>query len=476
MSPFLEKMLADLAGGERPDIRDLTKWLSHQEITYDEWGTVAEALCLAYGLKDESELAEYIKKPVFLRKSTYVDDFLPLLKEIQLTGWIADYINHTAELKAPTAFHFANALAILGASLRRQIFFDQGYYQVWPAIQVMNIGPSGRTGKSIASEYAVGLALSEVGAAPAPLFNLLPDEGSGEALKTELSQLSRQQGEATGLLYVSEMATFVGQQEYNVNLIQTLTDLFDSRPSKRRRTSARGNEPMKNIAVSAIFNTNEEWATAAVPESAFGGGFFGRLLTFYQPDTNRGMARPHLPTPSEPLVSELTQLRFIKGVAVLSEEAEKWYDIRYRELETSWTEDERLLPFWERMSVHLLRVGMLLSISQNFGQRDQVRIEVAHLEQADGVLRWILRYLPRIYSFLGVTAFGADHARIYRAIQRKGGTISDGELGRMMSRRMPRRALNEHLHDMQKNGVIQKASLSPWGGAYGWKLLRRMEE
>ena len=475
MSPHIQSLLRDLAEGRKPDIHDLASWLVRQEIDYDEWAAVAEGLCKAYGLRDEAELAEYIKKPVFLKQSTYVDDFLPLLKDIGLTGWLADYVNHTCELKAPPAFHFANGLAIISAALRRQVFIDQGYYQVWPAVQVMNVGPSGRTGKSTASEYAVHLALGEAGEAQS-LFNLLPDEGSGEALKTELSQLSRKQGEATGLLYVSEMATFMGKQEYNATLIQTLTDLFDSRLEKRRRTGARGNERMKNIAVAAIFNTNEEWAIEAIPSSAFGGGFFGRLLPFYQHDTDRGSARPKPPFPPTELVAGLTRLRFIKGPAVLTAEAETWYDARYKELERGWPEDERLLPFWERVSVHLLRVGMLLSISQNLGQRDSVRIEAANLEQADGVLRWILRYLPRLYSFLGVTAFGAEHARIFRAIQRKGGTISDGDLGRLMSRRMPRRALEEHLGDMIKNGLVERVKLAPWEGKYGWKLLRKMED
>ena len=475
-NPYLAALLLDLAEGRRPDLRDLGNWLSKQEITIDDWPRVAEALCTAYGLRDEAELAEHIKRPIFRKESTYVDDFLPLLKDLQIGGWVAEYINHTRELKAPTAFHFANALALLGASLRRRVCVDQGYYQVWPAVQVMNIGPSGRTGKSTASEYGVNLFMNEAGSGRAALFNLLPDEGSGEALKTELSQLWKQQGESTGLLYVSEMATFLGKQEYNKTLIQTLTDLFDSRISKRRRTAIRGQEKMQSIAVSAIFNTNEEWAIEAIPASAFGGGFFGRVLTFYQPDTNRGTARPRPPSDPQALLAELSRIRFVKGPAILTPEAGKWYDQRYDELDKAWPEDERLLPFWERVSVHLLRVGMLLSVSQDLGQRDNVRIERLHLEQADGILRWILRYLPRIYAFLGVTPFGAEHARIYRTIHRKGGVISDGELGRLMSRRMSRRQLEEHLRDMYVNGLVTKVKLSPWEGKYGWKLLRKLEE
>src|SRR3990172_5274109 len=310
MSQIL-RLTEGLRQGVRPDLQALSEWLSKQEIPYDEWGDLADALCTAYGYADEIELASHISKPKFTRVSEYTDDFTPLLDEIQLGGWLRDYVEHTRGMEAPTPFHFATGMTVLGACLKRQVFVDQGYYQIWPAVQAMLVGPSGRVKKSTAAGYGVDLALQLTEG----LFNLLPDAGSGEALITELSQIARKNGERTGLLYVSEMATFLGKQEYNINLIQNLTDIFDCRLSKRKRTGARGNEAMKNIAVSALFCTNEDWAIDAIPSSAFGGGFMRRVLLFYQGGTDRVFPRPQKPTAESiaRLHDGLMNTKFVKG-------------------------------------------------------------------------------------------------------------------------------------------------------------------
>ena len=201
--------------------------------------------------------------------------------------------------------------------------------------------------KSTAGGYGIGLALKM----DSKLFNVLPDEGSGEALKTELAQYTKKEKEATGLLYVSELSTFLGNQDYNKSLVQTLTDLFDSRGAKRRRTSARGNEAMENIALSFLGCSNEEWLGTSVPPSAFGGGLFGRMLVYYQADTDRYVPRPKPPSDGvdDELSTLLGKVRFISGEAVLTSTADKWYDKEYRRIKDEWPEDERLIPFHERL-------------------------------------------------------------------------------------------------------------------------------
>jgi len=472
MKEAVATLLTGLAEGKKPDIRNISDWLARQQLTTGEWDALVKALCLAYEFRDEEHLAEKIKLPLFTTSTGYVDDFSALVDEINLQGWLREYIEHTRNMEAPTVFHFGTAVTILGATLKRQCWVNQGYYTLWPAVQTMLVGPSGKVKKSTAASYGVELGMQLPG-----LFNLLPDEGSGEALKTELSQICRRTGESTGLLYVSELGTFLGKQEYNVNLVQALTDLFDSRVSKRRRTVARANEEMKNIAISALLCSNEDWLADAIPATAFGGGFFGRMLVFYQWDTDRCFPRPSPRNTEEheALKANLLRAKFISGSAVLTADADRWYDVRYRELKKEWPEDERLVPFWERIPDHLLRLGMLLSASDNLDQRDGISVEKRHVQQADSILRWVVRYLPRVYAFLGGTSFGADHQRIYTAIRRRGGMIEEGELGRKMSRRMSRKHLEEYLDTMTRNGVIRRVKLEEWEGKYGWELLRKVE-
>jgi hypothetical protein len=472
MKKPIELFLASLEEGRRPDLHTVSRWLANQQVNLEEWEIISAKLCECYEFKDEDELTAHLAKPVFTGVSDYVDDFSDMMDEVELSGVIRDYVEYTRGMEAPTPYHFGTILAVLAATLRRQVYIDQGYYEIWPATQVMLIGPSGKVKKSTAASYGVNLAM-EV-AAESGVINLLPDEGSGEALKTELAHLTKKKGEATGLLYVSELGTFLGKQDYNVNLVQTLTDLFDSRNRKRRRTHAQGNQKLDNIAVSFLGCSNEDWLADAIPPSAFGGGFFGRMLVFYQHDTDRCFARPRRPAdPSarERIKDFLAAAQFVKGMAVLTPAADRWFDERYRQVKKEWPEDERLVPFWERIPDHILRLGMLLSISDDPQQRDEISVSDRHLLQADGVIRWILRYLPKVYSYLGGTAFGEDQRRIYNAIKRKGGMIEEAELARKMSRRMSRRRLEDHLDTMKKNKVARRKKLNPWEGRYGWEII-----
>lgn len=469
MNKPLQEFLESLDRGAKPDLHAISSWLAKQPMNADDWDTICKRLCVTYGFSSEDELAEHLKKPVFLGVSNYNDDFSPMMDEVDMGGMIRAYVEHTRGMEPPTAFHFATALTLLGAALRRNTYVDQGFYTVWPAVQTMLIGPSGKVKKSTAGNYGVEMLMRV--AAESGGVNFLPDEGSGEALKTELAQLSSRKGEATGLLYVSELGTFLGKQEYNVNLVQMLTDLFDSRVAKRRRTHAQGNQKLKNIALSFLGCSNEDWLADAIPASAFGGGFFGRMLVFYQSDTDRCFSRPRKPGNIEDIEEFFTRVQYIKGEAVLDPIADKWFDKRYKEVKREWPEDDRLVPFWERIPDHLLRLGMLLSISEDVSQTNGICIQERHMLQADGVIRWILRYLPKVYVHLGGTTFGEDHQRIFKAIQRRGGRIEETELARKMSRRMSRNRLQEHLDTLRANGVAKRVKLEAWEGKYGWELI-----
>lgn len=475
MRKDFKNLIAGLEKGKRPDLRELSQWMFKQEVSGEDWEKVSDAIKSAYGFGDDGELANAIKFPTFTTDTGYVDDFSPMMDGVEMKGWLRDYVEHTRNMEAPTAYHFASALTVLGAALHRQVHVDQGYYQVWPAVQTLLIGPSGKTKKSTSAGYAVRL-----GEESKRVHRLL-DEGSQEALKTELYQRSKRTGSATGLLYASELGTFLGKQDYNQGLVQALTDLFDSRTGTRRRTQARGNEAIENIAVSFLGCSNEDWLADSIPPSAFGGGFMGRILTFYQSGTDRVFPRPRVldEAEREGLLEGLLRTQYIEKetVAVTTPTADKWYDERYHALKREWPDDERLIPFWERIPDHLLRVGMLMSVSEDLGQRDRVTIEERHLLQADALLRWVVRYLPRVYSFLGGTQFGTDQQRIISIIRRKGGTISEAELGRKMSSRLSRKQLEEHIGTMIHNKVLDRVRTSDaWEGKVAYRLKRRVEE
>ena len=468
MRTEIEALLLRMESKQPPELDKVHAWLTAQELTQDEYVAVETVIAKVYG----ADTPEEVLKMMSPELDDYVDDFSELLDEHEISGWLRDYVEFTRNMEAPTPFHFGVACALLGASLRRRVWVDQGYFQIWPAIQLLLVGPSGKVKKSTAASFGVLLAMRLEN----PLFNLLPDEGSGEALKTELAQLTKRTGEASGLIYVSELATFIGKQEYNVNLVQTLTDLFDSRPPKRRRTQARGNERMENIALSFLGCSNEDWLGEALPHSAFGGGFFGRMLVFYQSDTDREFDRPKLPSKDaeSKLLSGLAKIRFVSGEAILTPEADKEFSRIRRKVKKDWPDDERLVPFWERYGDHVLRLGMLIAVSRDTEQREGIEVRKSDIEAGDAIVKWIIKYLPSVYESIGTTQYGRDHARIFSSILRAGGQMEETKLSRKMSKYLSRRELDGHLDHMKWNGIIKRVRLNPWEGKYGWKLVKRL--
>jgi len=470
LRPQFQKLLQSINSGKRPDIVKLSQWLQEQEPNPEEWSTLTPTIQTAYNLQDMESFHRKVlaeQEPSMI-KGQYVDDFSTLIEEYDVGGWLRRYVEHTRGMEPPTAFHFATALSVLAASLRRQVFVEMNYFRIYPAVQILLAGPSG-VKKSTAAEYGLDLAYE----ADETLFHLLPDEGSGEALKKELAENCRKEDESTGMLFISELSTYLGEQQYNRTLVQQMTDLFDSRKNKRRRTNTGGTLAIKNISLTALWCSNDEWLSEAIPVSALGGGLFGRMLLFYQPDSDRSFPIPSLRDPDEKkeLQAGIVQSKFVHGVASLDVGALKYYEKRYNEIDKTWPSDERMGPFWERLGNHILKLAMLLSISDNLHEKEKIVIKERHVAQADQILKWVLKYLPAIYVSLGASAFGREYQRVIKMFKQNHGRIAEKELGRLMSSRMSRRKLKEVLDSMVANGVLKKEKGDIWEGTYAWRLI-----
>jgi hypothetical protein len=455
----------------------VARWITkeHNPMTLSDWAAVKDAMMLAYELTD-TQFKFMMREPLFIQDKEFEDDFLHIVDKQEIRGWIRKYLEYTMGVEPPTAYHFAVALTVLGASLHRQIWFDQKFYKIFPATQTFLVGPSGKTRKSTAAN--IGIALAE----ESGRVHRLPDQATPEALLKELGELSRE-GSASALLYSSELATFLNKKEYNQDLVQVLTDLFDCRDIIRRRTVGGGNVELKNLAVSAILCSNETWLASSVHESAFGGGFLGRTLVWHQLGTNRYFPFPELPDENiyKQLVGELGLTRYYgasgNGQAVVTSSGEKWYRDKYLFIKKHWPDDERLVPFWERYPDHLLRLAMVLNVSDtlNTEVRD-VTISDVNLIQADAILTWLYGYLPRVYANLGNTGFGDEARRVYQYIRRQGGEVASGKLGRAMAKRMSSVELKRIVSTLVQNKILETRTGTEWDGGYAVKIVVPWED
>jgi hypothetical protein len=464
----LHQYYMDLKAGKRPDRIRVARWITDhkQPITVNDWTLIKEAMYEAYSLEDK-DFSLMFRRPIIESKPTFVDDFLPLLQENKIEGWLGRYMQYTMGVEPPSAYHFAVGLTVLGAALHRQIWFDQRFFKIYPAVQSFLVGPSGKTRKSTAAMIGVGLA-EESGR-----VKRLPDMATPEALLRQLSQLSNKDNGASALLFSSELSTFLNKRDYNQDLAQVLTDLFDCRDCIRRATITHSEQEIRNVAVSALLCSNEAWLATSVHESAFGGGLFGRTLVWHAGGTDRYFPFPEAPPENlyKRLVAELGLTRYYHGAAEITPNGRKWFEAKYKYTKQNWPDDERLAPFWERYPIHLLRTAMLLRVSETLETdiRDVV-ISDTNLRQADAILEWIYRYLPRVYKHLGNTQWGEDMRRVYDYIYHRGGRADWSSIYRALSKRMRKEDIRRFLKELVDSGVLRLQTASSWEGGQSFVI------
>ena len=483
MNQRVDELIATIRT-KKPDIRSLANYISSTFPTIEvlDWAELSGAVQEIYNLSEEG-VEEYIRAPEFTRDGGYVDDFTPMLQAAGFTGWLRRYVNHLIYTETPAAFHFASALAILGASLKRQVYIDQQLYRIYPAVQILLLGPSGRTHKTTGAEHAI-----QHGEA-ADRFYRLADEITPPMLRRELATLTSETGQACALIYSSELSTLLGRQEYNEGLIQTLTDIYDARLKYEKKTKTAGTDVIKEMAVSFLGCSNEGWATYSLPQSSVTGGYVGRHLTFYQSGTNKRIAFPSFPDKAEcERLTEILQLTAaVTGEFHLSDAARQWFQAKYDRLCDSTPEDSDVDPFYARYGDHLMRLAMLIRVSDIIDQSYTNKIplsscphviDVVDFTRADAVIRWLMRYLPRVHNFLGTSKFGSEYQRIIMWIARNGGRVTDTQLGRAMSKYMSRKQLDEYLDSLVRNMTLKRDVLPPphIDGRWEYTLSRKVEE
>jgi hypothetical protein len=471
---FIAQVRAALERGVRPNLVDLNMYIQDnlEPLSKGGWEDLASLLTQSYGLS-RAELAGKFSPPATVGQGSEIDDFVPMLKEIGIEGWLSDLVEHTSGMEAPSSFSFFSGLAVLGAALQRRVYVEQYYYQIWPAMQVMIVGPSQKVKKSTAAGYVVSLGVE------ANAFPMLMQEGSQEGLKGELAEQCREHNKAVGMIFASDMANFLGEKDYNKDMAQSLTDIFDSRTIPiRRRTQKQGSFEIKNVAVSCILCSNERWARTAIPPSAFEGGFMARVICIHELFSTRIIPSPKPRPPQErvELVNWLKRIQFVNGVASMDGPAGKYYHDKYIWLKKHWPEDERLNPFWERYPDHMLRFAMLLSLNENREQHKGVMINDRHIIQADRLLDWVTQRLPGLYADLGMTSFGDSSWEITSFIHRSGGRITEGKLFRRMLRKMGRTQLAEHLRSLHTSRILRRRPSKDFDGEWEYVLMRDPKE
>jgi len=439
----------------------LAKWLRlhGKALTGEEVIAMRALMCVSFGIEDAA-LEKVFEQTISVPKKPVVS-FESLIPK---TGWFNTYMDYAAESEAPGCFHFLSALSILGVALGRRTWLDKGYYQIFPNFAITLLAPSGEMKTSAANIAMRILDEANLGTC------ILQDKATPEALVLGLQS----QTQAVGLMYAPELSVFLGKQRYNEGMIPLLTSLFDAPKTWKSTTIMRGECILSEVALSALFCSTPDWFSTAIPRDAFGGGFMSRILFCYVSGTDRCMPwpDPSYEQARRPVcVGEfINAARGPEGEMTLTPQAKQWYDTWYRSVRTTPPPSEKMRGYYRRKQDHLLRLAMVLHLSNNGG----LVLGLAEIEQSLSILDWLEKSSADVLESVGTTTFNEKQTKILMALTAASGEMTYSAL--MQKTRIYFKSTEEFkdsIKFLEASGEIK--DLPPAAKGLGPHLVRKVE-
>jgi len=319
----------------------------------------------------------------------------------KLPNWLQAYLAYTAESESPDEYHTWVGISSIAAVLRRRVFFDMGYFLVYPNMYIVLVSPAGRCKKSTAMRMGKGL-FTQI-----PDIEFSADSTTRERFIQDLSMAFKQEQSAL-TVHSSEFASMLTSS--GMDMVVFLTDIFDSPLEWSHKTKVSGTQKIKAPYLNMLAGTTPDWIAKAMPLDTIGIGLTSRIIFIFH-DTPR--VRDPIPKLSPEqvalghlLVSDLQAISRINGEYKFSPEANevytKWY--RARTQHPNPTGDPRLNGFYERKPIHLIKLAIIVAASM----RDETTIEASDLEAAMQLFDTAEAKMPKVFANVGKNPLAVD--------------------------------------------------------------------
>lgn len=345
------------------------------------------------------------------------------------------YVEYTEATESPTQYHFFTGLSLIAAASRRQVWIDMSYFQIYPNMYVILVGPSGAR-KSIATGIGMQIA-DKVG------LRKFSDKITGAALIKDLANATEKRVEEGAsevqfcspvIIYASELGVFMGADAYGSGVIADLTDLYDCPGKWEKKTIARDAETVYGPYVSLLAATTPQTLKDVIPQGAVGQGFTSRILFVWGSGRRKRIPIPHLSVGDQMLrqnlIHDLKHISSLRGSFRFTSDGMDAYNRLYydRPEPEEEFEDERLRGYSSRKDIHCLKLAMCFSLAE----RDDLTITAADIACAtEALVESVDPGLGYIFAGHGTETKSEDVVRVFKQIDvatRKNGYATHAEL------------------------------------------------
>lgn len=340
-----------------------------------------------------------------------------------LPNWIDAYLAYTAESESPETYHLWIALSTIAGVLRRKVFFDMGYFLLYPNLYIVLVGPPGRCKKSTAMRIGRSIGVE------VPGIEFSVDSTTRERLILDMSQAYKDDQSAINV-HSTEFASLLSNS--GMEMVVFLTDIFDCPPEWTHRTKGGGTNKIKAPFLNFVGAVTPEWLAKGLPTDVIGFGFTSRIVFVYQ-DTPRVVDPfPQLTDAQQELkkllVHDLNQMSLVSGQYQYNSEAKEMYRAWAQAHQSRGPGNPKLEGYMERKPMHVIKLTMILAASK---RDDLILTEEDHIQALD-LLEHVESDMPRVFSAVGRNPLYADQEAMLGLIMSdKGFTMAElmGQFG-----------------------------------------------
>ena len=347
-------------------------------------------------------------------------------------SWFGRYMQYANQGEAPSGYTFWSGFCALSTALRRNVYLDWGMFKIYPAPYVILVGETAyRKSTSIniatdvldiANDIVEGREALEndrllqewgVAGAHSATVKILPTRGSPDYILLDSLQGTENHSRhdvramrdvkvwdgACGVLACDELSTLVGKdQPGSSRAIVYLTDFYGSPNKRSEGTRKHGAKILRNIALTLLGGTTQEWVRKEVNESMFRGGFMGRCMFIPRWVTRADQYKPKYldPLTAWDIAESLSGFAMMKPRRVrVTRDADEWNREWYTNHGKRRSEDVALAAYYSRRQEHLLRLALVLAVSE---QGPNAKLTVEIMDWAWRILQVEEAALPKMFS------------------------------------------------------------------------------
>lgn len=365
-----------------------------------------------------------------------------------LDNWLLSYLAYTNESKSPEVFHLWTGISIIAGALQRKVWFDMGYYKLYPNLYIVLVAPPGRCAKSTAMAIGRGMT-SDV-----DYYPFAVESTSREKLIKSLSQ-NLKDGQSVLNVHASEFASFFATSAEK--MLVFLTDIFFAQDSWAHETLGGVTAHIKAPFLNLLAGTTPESLERDVAVSAVGVGLVSRIVFVYADTPRKRKWRPQLSDDQIKLGELLKQdLKYIsehfKGPFVFTPD----WDEAFQEYEDSQVDNpnktgqDALDQFYERKSDHIKKIAMVLSAAR----KDDMVLTAEDLALTLHTLESVEARMSEVFKGVGRNPLVRDINDVLAEVLTDQAGVTEGELLTRFQSSLRLEELKEVMTTLQIRGDV----------------------